>query len=330
MKKDRNLSGDECHINTGRPTTSLWQDAWRRLLRNKAAVAGMVGVVLFVIVGAAAPFIAPYNPLDIPLGNNGLRQPAWVHTDNPRTTGDPRFLLGTDSIGHDVLSQIIWGARTSMVVGFIPMFMTIGIGIIIGLMAGFFGGKIDSLLMRFTDLVYALPSLLFFILVMSAYRDTELGKAFNGLLLLFVVMSTMSWAGTSRLVRGQVLTLKGRDFVEAAKAIGCGDVRVMLRHILPNTMAPVIVTAAFMIPSAIITEATLGFLGIGVRPATDPSGFFLTSWGSLILFGRGIMHTQPWQLIASTSCVVLVMLAFTFVGDGLRDALDPTMRDVAC
>ncbi|MBN1315550.1 MAG: ABC transporter permease [Anaerolineales bacterium] len=317
-------SGDS--FKPGNRTNNLWMDAWRRLLENKAAIVGMVIIALFVILGAAAPIIAPHNPVGLPISNNGLRQPFWVQTDNPRTTGDLRFILGTDSIGHDVLSMVIWGARTSMVVGFIPMLIVCGLGTAIGLVAGYFGGSIDTLLMRLTDLVYAIPSLLFFILVMSALRDTALGKVANGLLLLFMVLSLMKWAGVARLVRGQVLSLKEQDFIEAARAMGCSSVRIMVRHILPNSLAPVIVMAAFLIPQAIITEATLGYLGIGIRPATDPSGFFLTSWGTLILFGKGAIHSQPWLLIASTSCVAVVMLAFTFVGDGLRDAMDPTMR----
>lgn len=310
----------------GRQTVSLWQDAWRRLLRNKASVAGMVVIALFALMGAAAPIIAPYNPLDIPLARNGLRQPVWVSTDNPRTTGDPRFILGTDTIGHDVLSQVIWGARTSMVVGFIPMLAILALGTTIGLLAAYFGGTVDTLLMRFTDLVYAFPGLLFFIIVISALRDTVLGKALNGLLLLFLALSLTNWAGVARVVRGQVLSLKERDFVEAARSIGCRGRRVMSRHILPNSLAPIIVLGAFLVPGAVITEATLGFLGLGIRPASDPSGFFLTSWGMLILRGKDTLHSQPWLFIASAVCISTLMLAFTFVGDGLRDALDPMMR----
>ena len=309
-----------------RKPTSLWQDAWYRLWRNKAAVAGMVVIAFFALVAICAPLIAPYHPLDIPLPSNTLRQAAWVRTANPSTTGDWRFILGTDNVGHDVLSEVIYGARTSMVVGFVPMFLIIILGTTIGMVAGFFGGRVDSLLMRLTDVVYAFPALLLFIIVMSALRDTAIGKLLNGLFLLFVSLSIVNWVGVARLVRGQVLSLKRREFIEAAYVVGASGPRIMFRHLLPNSLAPIIVVGAFLIPQAILTEATLGFLGLGIRPASDPSAIFQISWGMLLLWGRDAMRSQPWLLLAPALCIALVMLSFTFVGDGLRDALDPMMR----
>lgn len=310
----------------GRKPTSLWQDAWYRLLRNKAAVAGMIVIIFFALLAIFARQIAPHTALDVPLPSNTLRNAAWIKTNNPATTGDWRFPLGTDSVGHDVLSAVIFGARTSMAVGFIPMIITLLTGTIIGMVAGYVGGQVDNFLMRLTDVVYAFPGLLFFIIVMSALRDTAVGQLLNGLLLLFIALSIVNWVGVARLVRGQVLSLKRRDFVDAARVVGASHLRIMFRHILPNSLAPIIVVGAFLIPNAIVSEATLGFLGLGIRPASDPSAIFQTSWGMLLLWGKDAMRGQPWLLIAPAICIATIMLAFTFVGDGLRDALDPLMR----
>ena len=306
--------------------TNLWQDAGRRLLRNKASVAGMIVIAFFAFLAIFTPVVAPYSALDVPLPSNTLRSAAWVKTNDPNTSGDWRFPLGTDTVGHDVLSQVIWGARTSMVVGFIPMVIIVVMGTIIGLTAGYAGGWLDNLLMRLTDVVYAFPDILFFVIVMSALRDTFLGRLLNGLLLLFGALAVVNWVGVARLVRGQVLSLKQKEFVEAARMIGAGNLRIMTRHILPNCLASIIVVAAFLVPGAIVTEAFLGFIGLGVRPASDPRAMFQTSWGMLLLWGKDAMRSQPWLLLSPAICIALIMLAFTFVGDGLRDALDPMMR----
>ncbi len=309
-----------------RKPTNLWQDAWRRLLRNKGSVAGMIVVGLFALVAILAPWISPHPPLET-YANNTYRQAMWVNVPNdPLHTGDSNFVLGTDTIGRDVLSRVIYGARTSMAVGFIPMFFIILIGTTIGMLAGYAGGMTDNLLMRFTDIVYAFPDLLFFIIMITALRDTWLGNLLNGFLLLFVSLALVSWVTVARLVRGQVLSIKEKDYVEAARSIGVTPGRIMLRHIFPNALAPIIVAAAFIVPASIITEAILGYLGVGLRPPTDPAAAFPTSWGMLLLDGRVAMETQPWLLIAPAICVALIMLAFTFIGDGLRDALDPMMK----
>jgi oligopeptide transport system permease protein len=313
-------------LRLGRKPTNLWEDAWRRLLRNKAAVFGLIVIGIFGFMAIFADFIAPYHPLDIPVPGNTLRPAAWIQGTTPRTTGDPRFILGTDSVGHDVLSEVIYGARTSMAVGFIPMVVTIILGTLVGMISGYFGGWIDSLLMRITDVVYAFPAMLFFIIILSALRETPIGNLLNGLFLLFFALSVVNWVGVARLVRGQVLSLKRRDFVDAAHVVGASHTRIMFRHLFPNSLAPIVVVGAFLVPSAILTEATLGFLGLGIRPASDPSAIFQTSWGMLLLWGRDAIRTQTWLLIAPATCIALVMLAFTFVGDGLRDALDPMMK----
>lgn len=309
-----------------RKPTSLYADAWRRLLRNRASVLGMIIVLFFALLGIFAPLIAPHPPLEI-YPNNSYRQAAWITIpDNPVRTGDPRFPLGTDTIGRDVLSRVIWGARTSMAVGFIPMIIILLIGTTIGMISGYAGGRVDNLLMRFTDIVYAFPGLLFFIIMITALRDTPIGQLLNGFALLFVALALVSWVGVARLVRGQVLSIKEKEYIEAARCIGAPPARIMVQHIFPNALAPIIVSAAFLVPASIVTEAILGYLGIGIRPASDPAALFPTSWGNLLNDGRIAIQAQTWLLIAPAVCVAVIMLAFTFIGDGLRDALDPLMK----
>lgn len=285
----------------------------------------MVVVGFFALVAIFAPLLAPHNALDI-YPNNSYRPPMWVKSENPAQSGLADFPLGTDTIGRDVLSRAIYGTRTSLIVGFIPMLLIVTIGTIIGMIAGFAGGSIDNWLMRFTDIIYAFPDLLFFILMMTALRETWLGSLLNGLFLLFVSLAIVNWTGVARLVRGQVLAIKEKEFVEAARMIGAGNTRIMLRHLLPNSLAPIIVSAAFRVPQAILLEAILGYIGVGVRPATDPNDYFLTSWGSMLLDGRDAIIVQPWLLITPAILIALILLAFTFIGDGLRDALDPMLK----
>ncbi len=307
-----------------RPSRSLWRDAWHRLLRNRAAVVSGIIILIFIFVGIAAPVLAPHNPLKVHDGK-GYLPPAWVKEGPTGKSGDPAFPLGTDTLGRDVLSRTIYGTRVSMVVGIIPTIIILVIGVSVGLFAGYRGGRVDNLLMRFADIIYAFPDLLFFIIVMAALRETPIGRLLNGLLLLFVALSLVNWVGLARLVRGQVLSLKEKEFVEAGRMIGASSIRIMLRHLLPNTLGPIIVSTAFRIPGLIITEAILGYLGIGLRPATDPNAIFITSWGALMLDGQAALNSQPWVLLTPAICVALVVLAFNYVGDGLRDALDPRL-----
>ena len=307
-----------------RPGRSLGREAWGRLTRNKASVAGMIVIVSFVLVAIFAPWIAPESPLKINAGKGYLPPPFYKGTTIKQA--DPRFLLGTDTLGRDVLSRTIYGARVSIVVGFIPAFIIVFIGTVVGMFSGYAGGRSDNLLMRLTDVVYAFPDLLFFIIVMVALRDSSIGQMMNGLLLLFIALAIVNWVGIARLMRGQVLSLKKKEFVEAARCIGAKDSRIMIKHILPNSLGPLIVATAFLIPTLIITEAILGYLGLGLRPATSLDSFFITSWGALMLDGQTAISSQPFILLAPALCVALIVLAFTFVGDGLRDALDPRMR----
>ena len=304
---------------------SPWQEAWERFFRNKASVGGLVIVGLFLIITAFAPLIAPHNPLQLHSGKSFL-PPAWVEKSTTNKVGDPEFLFGTDTLGRDVLSRVTYGSRVSMMVGFIPTLIIILVGTAVGLAAGYFGGAWDNLLMRITDIMYGFPDLLFFIIALISLRDTWIGGLMSGLFLLFAALAIINWVGVARLVRGQVLSLKEKEFIEAARSIGVKDSRIMLRHLLPNVLGPIIVLTAFLIPQMIITEAILGYLGLGLKPTTDPDSFFITSWGSLLLDGQTAINAQPFLLLAPAICVALIVLAFTFIGDGLRDALDPRMR----
>lgn len=304
---------------------SLGAEAAQRLFKNKAAIFGMIVIAFFLFVAIFAPYLAPHDPLKIHSGKSFL-PPAWVEESATGKSGDPAYFFGTDTLGRDVLSRVIYGARVSMIVGFIPTTVILIVGTSIGMFAGFMGGRTDNYLMRLTDVIYAFPDLLFFIIVMVALRDSTIGQMLNGLFLLFIALALVNWVGVARLVRGQVLSLKQKEFIEAARSIGAKSPRIMFRHLLPNTVGVLVVSAAFLIPGLIITEAILGYLGLGLRPATNSEEFFITSWGALLLDGQTAINAQPWMLLVPAACIALVVLAFTFLGDGLRDALDPRMR----
>jgi oligopeptide transport system permease protein len=312
------------NLDVFRESKSLGREAWERLIRNRAAVVGMFIIAFFLLVAIFAPYIAPDNPLKINDGK-GFLPPPWFKGQTAKV-GEWDHLLGTDTLGRDVLSRTIYGARVSMVVAVIPTIIIILVGTTVGMIAGYGGGRTDNLLMRLTDVVYAFPDLLFFIIVMVALRDSYIGRLFNGLFLLFIAFAIVNWVGAARLMRGQALQLKEKEFIEASRSIGVKDSRIITHHILPNSLGPLIVFAALLVPGLIITEAILGYLGIGLRPATDASAIFITSWGSLLLEGQTAINSQPWILLAPAICIALVVLAFTFLGDGLRDAFDPRMR----
>jgi oligopeptide transport system permease protein len=325
MAEIAQTTGNIAKLDIFRPSRSLGAEAWSRLIRNKASVAGMIVIAAFALISIFAPLVAPFNPLQITGGQKFL-PPPWYH-GSTNIVGRPEFFFGTDTLGRDVLSRLIYGARVSMVVGLVPTLVIILFGTTVGMISGYVGGRVDNLLMRFTDVIYAFPDLLFFIIVMVSLRDTPIGQFLNGLFLLFLALAIVNWVGVARLIRGQVLSLKQKEFVEAARCIGAKDYRIMFRHILPNSLGPLIVSAAFSVPGLIITEAILGYLGIGMRPATTLEGhYFVTSWGMLLLEGQTAINAQPFILLAPALCVALVVLAFTFLGDGLRDALDPRMR----
>ncbi|MDQ4099317.1 MAG: ABC transporter permease [Chloroflexota bacterium] len=293
-------------------TRSLWSDAWRRLRRNKAALVGLIFIGMMFLVAIFAPVLAPHDPNVIPMTAFANTPPFWMEG------GSTEHLLGTDSLARDELSRLIYGARVSMVVGFVPTVITVVMGTVLGLLSGWLGGRWDNALMRLVDVVYAFPSLLLFIILQASLRETGFGRLLGGLMLLFVAFAITGWVGMSRLVRGQVLSLKEREFVEAARAVGSPTWRILLRHVLPNTLAPIIVAISFSVPSYILAEASLSFLGIGIRPPT-------ASWGSMVFQSFPLVTFQPIFVIMPSALIALTMIAFAFVGDGLRDALDPQM-----
>jgi len=301
-----------------RKQRSLWQDAWYRLLRNKAAVLGMVIVVLFMVVAIISPFLTQWGILHDPLKQdtpNSLMEPLWTQSKFTNSN----YPLGSDQLGRDILTRLLWSTQISMLVGFVPVGIIFLMGVTIGLMAGYYGGWVDNLLMRITDVIYAFPDLLFLFIIMATLRNTALGDIQGGLLLIFVAIAIVNWVGMARLVRGQVLSLKEREFIEAARAIGAKPKRIMVRHLFPNLLAPVIVSVAFGIPNAMLAEAVLSFYGIGIKPPTP-------SWGVMINEGFTVFSTTAWPVLLPAVCISIVMLAFTFLGDGLRDALDPRMK----
>lgn len=295
-----------------RPPASLWRDAFERLLKNRLAIVGGVIVVLLVFLALFGPFITPYayDKTDTNLVRE-FRGPA-----NP---GQGGHLFGTDQLGRDLLSRLMDGARISMTVALVVQATVLLIGLPIGALAGWFGGRVDNLLMRFTDITYAFPDLLFIILLTVVFKDTWFGKAVDGLLLVFVAIGIVSWTGVARLVRGQMLSLKETEYVEAARAIGVPDRKIVTRHLLPNAIGPIIVAVTLGIPGAILAESLLAFIGIGATPPR-------ASWGTLILDGQIWMSSEPHLLIFPAIAIALALLSFTFLGDGLRDALDPKLK----
>ena len=300
-----------------RKQRSLWGDAMYRLFRNRAALVGLVVIAVAALVAIFAPVLAPYGPLE-QHGKDGLMEPIWTKFFGSKYT-DPAYLLGSDELGRDILSRLMYSSRVSLIIGFVPVSIVLAIGLTVGMLAGYVGGVLDDFLMRVTDVVYAFPDLLFVIIIVATLRGTGLGDAYDGLLVIFVGIAVVNWVGVARLVRGQVLSVKNREFVEAARAVGAGPGRIMRKHIFPNILAPVIVTVAFAIPGAMLTESVLSFLGIGIRPPTP-------TWGVMINEGFIVFSTSPWPVLLPSLCISIVLLAFTFVGDGLRDALDPRSK----
>jgi oligopeptide transport system permease protein len=316
------------HLGVRGKPRSLWSDAWRRFRKNRIALLGLAWLVVLIFVAIFAPLIATNNPVKSDVAVAGtLRQAAWISDPNPMRTGSWDYPLGTDTIGRDVWSRLVYGTRVSLIVGFIPMLVIMAIGIPFGLIAGYMGGRVDNLLMRITDVVYAFPALLLAIVMQISFGDTYFGSLLNGLVLLFVSLSIVNWTGVARLVRGTTLSLREKEYVEAARASGASHRRIVVKHIFPNTLGSIIVAGAFIIPSAIISEAVLSYLGVGLRPSVNLNTPFPTSWGQMILEGSKFYQAQLWMLLGPALAIALITLAFTFVGDGLRDALDPRGQD---
>ena len=279
-------------------TSSLWRDAWRRLLRNKLAVAGGVTVALLCLVAIFANVLAPQSYTKANFGN--------IYEFPSR-----KFPLGTDQLGRDVLSRMIYGARVSMLVGLGSQVIVVLLGVPLGAVAGYVGGRTDILMTRFIDVMYAFPRLLFVILVMSM-----LGA---GLMNIFIALGLTGWVGIARQTRAQVLALKEKEFVEGARALGARGWRVLTRHILPSALTPIVVSVTFGIPEAIFTEAALSFIGVGINPPTP-------SWGQMVGENQQFLRSYWYLCVFPSIAIAVTMLSFTFFGDGVRDALDPKMK----
>lgn len=278
--------------------STFWSDAWRRLRRNRRALLGFAMLLFIVLVAVTAPVIAPYDPLKVNLRGQFI----------PPTLQHP---FGTDFYGRDLLSRVMFGLQISLVIGLIPSFIAIAIGALLGLLSGYYGRVTDTIIMRLADIVLAFPS----ILLAMAVTYTLGASLFT----LFIALSVVSWGTVARVVRSQTLSLKERDYVSAALSVGSGGWRIMSRHILPNTLAPVIVLFTFLIPDAILTEASLSFLGVGAQPPTP-------SLGLMVSEGQQYLFKAPWASLTPGLAILLIVLAFNFAGDGLRDAMDPYLK----
>ena len=269
------------------------QDAWRRLKKNKAAMFGLVVLAVLVVLSVFAPWLTPYSysGQDLELGPSPPSAQHW---------------LGSDLFGRDLLTRMLYGSRVSLAVGFIATAVALLIGVTWGALAGYLGGRIDALMMRVVDVLYALPFTIFIILLMVVFG--------NNIILLFLAIGAVEWLTMARIVRGQVLHVKQQDFVEAAVSLGLTRLQVIRKHVIPNVMGPVIIYATLTVPNVILLESFLSFLGLGIQPPQS-------SWGLLISYGVETMEEYPWLLIFPAALLSLTLFSLNFLGDGLRDAL---------
>ena len=268
---------------------------WRRLKRHKLAIASMITVIVVSVLCLAAPLIAPFDFDAIDLGS--IRRPP-----------SPGHWLGTDDLGRDLLTRILYGGRVSILIGLLAAVVGTGFGSLVGAVAGFYGGRVDNLLMRFTDVVYSIPTLPLLI-VLASYTQAGAGS-------MALTIGALSWMATTRVVRGEVLKIRAMEYVEAARSLGATNMRIIGRHILPNAVGPIVVGATLAVGNAIILESSLSFLGLGVQPPTP-------TWGNMLMDAQATMSTQPWLSIFPGLAILVVVLAVNFLGDGLQDALDP-------
>jgi len=271
---------------------------WRRFKRNRLALTGGIVVLLLFIVAIAAPLIAPYDPNAIDV-RNILDPPGLSH------------LFGTDDLGRDILSRVIYGSWVSLLVGFVAVGIATVIGIIVGASAGYYGGWVDTIIMRFVDTMLSIPTF-FLILAVITFLDSSIWN-------IMAVIGLTSWMGVARLVRAEFLSLKEREFVLAARALGASDVRIIVRHILPNALSPVFVSAVLGVAGAILTESVLSFLGIGVQPPT-------ASWGNILTAGKDNIEIAWWISVFPGLAILVTVLAYNLLGEGIRDAIDPRLK----
>ena len=281
-----------------RPHIGFRQDAWLRLKKNRAAMAGLGIIVLISLLAILGPLVSPYSYADQSLANAN-QPPSSAHW------------LGTDNLGRDLATRICYGARISLSIGIVASLINLGIGVLYGGISGYFGGRIDSVMMRIVDILYGIPLLLYVILLMVVLKP--------GLMNVFLALGLVYWLRMARIVRAQVLGLKELEYVLAARVLGASHRRLIFGHLLPNSLGPIIITLTLSIPEAIFTEAFLSFIGLGVSAP-------MASWGVLASEGVVTLRSYPFQLLSPAIAISLTMLGFNFLGDGLRDALDPRMR----
>lgn len=282
--------------------SSQWRIIWSQFVKNRVGVFGMYMVLLMIGFALLTPALAPFDPLQIDVGDQRLPPNA-------------DYLMGTDMFGRDMFSRVLYGARISLIIGFIAVSISATIGSSLGAIAGFFGGTVDKAIMWFTDLLLSLPRLVLLLAVIGIYR----GAGAQSIFLIVVVLGLTGWMGVARIVRSQVLSLKEQDFVAAARALGMSNARIIFRHLLPNSLAPVIVYASLAIGSTILAEAGLSFLGIGVPPPTP-------TWGTIVNDGRDYLRDAWWITFFPGLMIAITVMSFNLLGDGLRDALDPKLR----
>jgi oligopeptide transport system permease protein len=287
---------------------SLWRDAWQRLTKNRAAMASIAVLALVALTAIFAPLLSSYRYDEI---NYDLITcaPGWWPGTAACTA--PGHIFGTDAVGRDLFVRVLYGARMSLAVGLVATLVSLLIGVAYGATAGYLGGRIDGLMMRLVDILYSLPFIFFVIILMVVFD--------RNLILLFVAIGAVEWLTMARIVRGQTISLKQKEFVEAARAAGVSGGGIIFRHIIPNAVGPVVVYVTLTVPGVILTESFLSFLGLGVQ---EP----LTSWGTLISDGAAQMQTAPWTLVFPALFMAVTLFCFNFIGDGLRDALDPRDR----
>ena len=271
----------------------------RRLRRNSSAMIGALIVGVLAAVAMLAPWVSPRDPIQNDL-TRALLPP-----------GSPGLLLGSDNLGRDMLSRIVWGSRISLTVGLVVQSGAVTLGTLLGLLAGYYGGRTDDVISALTNVMFAFPRLLFALAVMAV-----LGASLYNV---FIALGIVGWPTVCRLVRGETLSLRAKDFVEAARASGAGDLRIMARHILPNSLGPIVVVATLGVAGAILAEASLSFLGLGTQPPTP-------SWGSMLSRGRAYIWSAPWLTFYPGLAIFVAILGLNLLGDGLRDALDPRLR----
>jgi peptide/nickel transport system permease protein len=298
LSKNHDQWGQEMDVEKKYSKSSLYKDAWKRLRRNKLAMIGLSIVILMILVAVFAPLIAPYGPNE-------------RDKDGSQLAPSREHIFGTDLLGRDIFSRVIYGSRISMIVGVVAVGISLAIGLFFGAISGFFGNIADAIIMRFADIFFAFPYILGAIAIM-----TILGP---GVLNIFIAIGVLGWSSVARLFRSSILSIKEKEYIEAARALGASNYRLIVKHIFPNAFAAIIVYSTMNVGTAIVVEAALSFLGLGVQPPTP-------SWGKMLSESLNYINTAPWMMYFPGLAIVIAVLGFVLLGDGLRDAFDPRLK----